>query len=495
MRNSKIRFEILIIIIAVITALIPRVIIFQKYGAGISNDSFEYLSLGHNISESNEFLISTQLHNIKDNEWVKDSTIVQKRFPEVITQNFTPEPTMFRTPGYPGFVGIVYSIFGENFNYILVVQIFLQIVSILFLYFGLKNLLVGGDTRNSIKKSLLIIIPITIFFSLHPGTIISSRNILRESFEIFLLSGVIYYYSIIQKISGKLFLGLFLGILVLTLQSYIYIIYLIPAVLLLDHLLIKFNHQKLWFRLSKTVLFPLLIAILIIQIWCFRNYQQFNHYSLSSYRSGALMLGIVIQSEAEYFNYGSVSLQRVIEKYKPSKKVEDFILRSSTNRNNSNELRRFYREIYVASADTLINLDSEFKKLAIKIIKKNPQIIIKNIIRATYGTYRSDFYYANLENNSPGHIRYPLSFNKIKTTPSIFDLWAVIVWFFFIAILIYFFMSDIPIFIKLLLLIYILPYSISPAVEERVTVIYNVFVIISIVFLGFKRYLITKTEG
>jgi len=140
MKIRFLNFETISLAIALLIALIPRILVADKYGAGISNDSYEYLSLAHNIAEHSAFNISIELHNLKDNTWIRDSTISQRKFPQVINSNYPAKPTMFRTPGYPALIGFLFKITGEDYNYLIIIQIFLQLITILLLYYGVKNL-------------------------------------------------------------------------------------------------------------------------------------------------------------------------------------------------------------------------------------------------------------------------------------------------------------------------------------------------------------------
>jgi len=483
MMNKINKQDIIILAIALFIALLPRLYIYNQYGAGISNDSFEYLSIGHNISQTNNFSVSIQLHKLKDNNSLRDSILQEKRFPDNITKGYPPRTTMFRTPGYPGFVGITFKIFGENYNFIIFIQIFLQLLSIVCLYLGLKNLLFEQGVNLSNKVRYLIILIITLFFSLHPGIIVTSRNILRESFELFLLTVTIYFYTLNDKRIGKILLGITLGVLVLTLQSFIYLFYIIPFFLLINLFIRKKQNTLFDITIPISIIVPLIIAFLLIQGWCFRNYQQENHYTLSSFQPGAATLGIMLGSETKNNGKPDVSLTEIVSNYNPDNSTKNFLLKAECEMPDADGQLAFKRKVYVTSDDSLIKLDDGFKSLAFKIVVKNPKIIIKNLIRSTYGTYRSDFYYSNLENNSTGNIRYPLSFSKIQRGGlTVFDIWAVLMWIFFLGAMGYFILSKAPLFFKILFLIYILPYSFSPSVEERVTVIFNLFLIIGVVY-------------
>lgn len=478
----------LIVSLLFITA-IPRILAYKKYNTGFSNDSYEYLSLAHNLIYKSEFSISLELHNMDGGRQLKEETIYGKKFPLEFTKKYPPKKTMFRMPGYPLFIALIFKIFSEDFRYISWIQIFLMTCNAILLFFIVKNYLNKNYLSNN--NSIISFVAVTLVFSLHPGSIIWSRNILRENLEIFLITCCIYLYMNIQRRYFNILLGFFLGALILTLQSMFYVIPLFISVKVLIYCYRKYIKKFRYINFNfKKVFISLLIATFIIQFWCFRNLKQFGYYTLSSYKLGAFILGYSVLWESEFNNNRITDIERLIKIYKPKETVRRFLIKAS-NRSENNEHRRILRQIYITNDQELIKLDKAFLNYSIQILLKNPQVFVKHFFQSLYGTYRIDYGYS-VSKFHFGEVRYPLSFKKImKEGINLFDIGSVLCWLFFFFLFFIFFLIKIPFFIKCLFIIYLLPYIFLPAVESRVTLIFNIFITLSfgyVILYTLKRF-------
>jgi len=180
----------------------------------------------------------------------------------------------FRTPGYPFFVAIVYSLLGEHPYTVLLVQIFLNLFSIVLMY--------------KIGKELFfekIGVFAAIVFSLDLHHLIFIYQILTETIytTIFLLA-LLFYVKALKNKGFQYFIltGLIYGIstMIRPISQY----YIAGIVLF----------TILWYfkDLKSGIKNALLIGVtyfIIIAPWCFRNYNEYGHFALSNIKGYNLL--------------------------------------------------------------------------------------------------------------------------------------------------------------------------------------------------------------
>ena len=180
----------------------------------------------------------------------------------------------FRTPGYPFFVAIVYSLLGEHPYTVLLVQIFLNLFSIVLMY--------------KIGKELFfekIGVFAAIVFSLDLHHLIFIYQILTETIytTIFLLALLFYVKALKNKgLQYFILTGLIYGIstMIRPISQY----YIAGIVLF----------TILWYfkDLKSGIKNALLIGVtyfIIIAPWCFRNYNEYGHFALSNIKGYNLL--------------------------------------------------------------------------------------------------------------------------------------------------------------------------------------------------------------
>ena len=181
----------------------------------------------------------------------------------------------FRTPAYPFFVAIVYAIFGEQPYYALIVQIFLNLLSIVLMYKIGK--LLFSETAGFIAALL---------FSLDLHHTIFIYQILTETiYTTVFLTGLWYYIKAIKtnKLNYFIFTGLIYGIstLIRPISQYY-----IAGVLLFT---LMWYFQKAWKNGWKAAIIIGIAYFIMIAPWCMRNYKEYNHFALSNIKGYNLL--------------------------------------------------------------------------------------------------------------------------------------------------------------------------------------------------------------
>lgn len=180
----------------------------------------------------------------------------------------------FRTPGYPFFLAIVYSIFGSEPYTAIIVQIFLNLLSIVLMY------RIGKDLFSA-KAGFVA----AVLFSLDLHHTIFTYYILTETiYTTVFLTAFLFYVRAIKTNRWKFFLlaGFLYGLSALIRpisQFYIYAVFL-------------FSLIWYWKELKRGVLFSSLLLMsyfIIVAPWCARNFSEYGHFSLSNIKGYNLL--------------------------------------------------------------------------------------------------------------------------------------------------------------------------------------------------------------
>lgn len=198
-------------------------------------DSNEYLSISKNIFQNHEYSISPV--NTEDFKGFKGEY-----------------PTRMRQPIYPLFLSLSFWLTGENKEFVLSLQLVLNILSYLLLY-KIATFVFGDKYFSNSKFLLALYFP---FWML-------STNILTETvFSFLLISTLFVFLKALIKSDIKLFLysGIILGIAFLTRPIALFIILILGLVLLLYYPIKKSIYSWVMFFIG---------FILIITPWFLRN--------------------------------------------------------------------------------------------------------------------------------------------------------------------------------------------------------------------------------
>ena len=220
-----------------------------------------------------------------------------------------------RTIGYPFFLSIIYSIFGENNMYVIFVQIIIDSLTCVII-----GLLSGLITRYGFLIAGTV-------SALNLNMIILSGMILTDTLFLFFFSlFILFLFSYFRKEKK---IQLFLSIIFLSIATLIRPVsyYLIALLLLL--LIVKFLLEKLQFKEVVKVLFVYLIPFMVIfGNTHYRNYHEYKTYSLVS-QGGMHTLNWVVPAVYQYSGQGS---------YQEGKEIAKKHLNNSMIKDGINEL-------------------------------------------------------------------------------------------------------------------------------------------------------------
>ena len=255
-------------------------------------------------------------------------------------------PSAFMPPLYFYFIYIIKFIFEDFLNFIHVIifiQIILSLTSI-YLFHRILNFLENNKNIN------LIILTI---FALFPLYIYSSVQISSISLQIFLFLGFFYFLIEFNRTSKKKFLFFFsivAGLLILT-RGEFYLFYLLTLVYFF--LFIKKKLQEL--------LISLIISLIIISPYLYRNYLNFNTITITKSVGFNLLKG-----------------------NNPTYRVEgnsDFIINNFSSTNIKLKTKNDYE----------ISLDNFYKEKALDYIKNDPTNYINFYFKKVFSYIFLDF--------------------------------------------------------------------------------------------------------
>ena len=179
-----------------------------------------------------------------------------------------------RTPGYPVFIAIVYTVFGKQPWVVLLFQIFINSVSVLLLFRIGKVLF---PEQMALWGSIL--------FALDPHQILYTVHLLAETLFITMLLASVYTLVLgLQSNKGKHFIlsGFLLGIstLIKPISQYL------PFVLIVFILLYK--NQPMLAKIRVSLVY-LIVFFLTLSPWMIRNYIKYEYFSLCSVKGHNLL--------------------------------------------------------------------------------------------------------------------------------------------------------------------------------------------------------------
>jgi|GEM_PF-491916 len=230
----------------------------------IHEDQEFYIYLGQTIAKTGEFVQHTNGGNI---------------------------PVTERVPGYPIFLSIIYSLFGENNMAVVLVQIIID---------SLTCVVIGLLSGLVMRHGFLIA---GIVSALNLNMIILSGMILTDTLFLFFFSLFILFSFFYLRKAKKM--QLFLSITFLSIATLVRPVSYFLIVLLLLLLIIRFVLKKSSLKEVIQSLFVYLIPIVIVLGSVHhRNYHEYNSYSLVS-QGGMHTLNWVVPAVYQYSGQGS----------------------------------------------------------------------------------------------------------------------------------------------------------------------------------------------
>lgn len=195
----------------------------------------------------------------------------------------------YRTPGFPVYVAFYYFLFGVKPFIVLLSHIFLNLVSIVFLYALCKKLF----------ENKFIALAAAALFALEPNIIKLTAEFGTETLHATLMLISVYYFLSALKdkkvfplaVSSVLF-----GLTVLTRPINLYFYILCLA-------LILFYPGEIFRNKIKYSVVFLVFYFLTIAPWMYRNYNVYGHFSTNSFRGTAVMYNAgLVKGRAENMN-------------------------------------------------------------------------------------------------------------------------------------------------------------------------------------------------
>jgi len=307
-------------------------------------------------------------------------------------------PIALRTPGYPLFIAIIYKIFGLHPWIVIVVQILLDSLTALIIFFSIRNLL--NDKIGFIGA---------LIYAVDPHLILHSNSYYSETLFLFFLALflfhiILFYNSSNHKIKEIIYSGVFLGLATLVKPASAYLPLILSIFLLLS------LRKKFWERLRYSILI-LLAYLLIISPWLIRN--QITYGSLFLSNSGEYNLLAINITPMEI---PKRKLPQHVVEYQLRAEADSLMLAEGKVPFYNNKPNDYWEELTIQID---YNKTEYWKRIAIKYIKKEPLEFLKfyviGITHSLFNLGSKEFaYYLNFTQE-------PSSLN-IKTEQNLFNL-------------------------------------------------------------------------
>ena len=182
--------------------------------------------------------------------------------------------SQFRTPGYPFFISIIYSIFGNKPWVVLLIQNFINAISLLGIFY--LSRIFFNDNISYLSTILYTFDPLTIFYS---------NTLLTETLFSFILVYSIYsLFMGLKKERLKYFMisGILLGVCTLIRPITLYFPFVMFAIIFI------YQKTRRSFRYYAIIVFTLLFTVTIIP-WMIRNYINYGYLNLTSFKGYNLL--------------------------------------------------------------------------------------------------------------------------------------------------------------------------------------------------------------
>lgn len=261
--NKKLIFPALIFIIILINSLV----FLPKYGSWGEATDVEYKIIAENMFKGDGFSLNGQ-------------------------------KTMFREPAYPFFLFIIYKIFGINFNAVRIIQ-FILLFATIYLSYKLSLRLFGALAA---RITLLTISVLPIFF-------LYATDLISEIFASLLIIIFMLFFikSMEEGENGAYFSaasGLFLGVLILTKSVFT----LLPVFIIPIYFLVKSEKS------AKKAFFFGVVLLAIVCPWAYRNYLNFDKFSIAD-RGGMLLYLHAVKSGPDYKQLANYTIAATTGEY------------------------------------------------------------------------------------------------------------------------------------------------------------------------------------
>lgn len=226
-------------------------------------------------------------------------------------------PTMFKEPIYALFIAVIYLIFGQQLNYVIIAQVFLSSFIAVFIYLIGKQLF----EEKICRFAALLVCFMPIF-----GEI--SFFVQVEALYIPLILLFIYLMVMAfkqDKIVYYLLSGITLGLCSLTRNIAFYLFFLILILIILGYgKTLDFNKTEFIRRRALKIFVFVISFLLIVSPWILRNNKKFKVYQISS-RGGSIFLAQATRAEGITKRGLSAYLMYLLSGHMAQKQFPDII--------------------------------------------------------------------------------------------------------------------------------------------------------------------------
>lgn len=260
------------------------------------------------------FIHQPWIPEIENTQVIAGDALLYQYLTKNILHNFSFANNELRTPGYPFFLAIIYSIVGFKPWIVLIIQILLNVACVYLIYKITSKIF--NKTAALIAALIIAIDPhqILICHFLYPDILFST---------LFLIT--IYFYIVgleTQKTSYFILVGCLIGINCIIKPVLQYLPFALTLFLLI------------WcaFSWKKKVINSIIIislSYLIMLPWMHRNYSKFNHFSMCSISGLSLFFNSVPLTEAtltkqNFDSIGNRNLRILIQQYPNATHIPTF---------------------------------------------------------------------------------------------------------------------------------------------------------------------------
>ena len=265
----------LLIFIIALTVRVVYAWFFIDTSSLTHEDQALYINLGQNMAQTGEFL-------------------------KIVGDGYTTDWVTSRVPGYPQFLAVIYTLFGENNMAVVWVQVIID---------SLTCVVIGLIAESIVSRGFLIA---GLISAINLNMIILSGMILTDTLFLFLFSlFILFAFNYLKHLTK---LQLFLAVSFLSLATLVRSVSYFLIILLLLLLIFELVRRKVKLKqILYTVLIYLIPVVIALGPLHHRNYDKYNSFLLVS-QGGKHTLKWVVPAVYQYSGQGSYQEGQLLAK-------------------------------------------------------------------------------------------------------------------------------------------------------------------------------------
>ena len=265
----------LLIFIIALTVRVVYAWFFIDTSSLTHEDQALYINLGQNMAQTGEFL-------------------------KIVGDGYTTDWVTSRVPGYPQFLAVIYTLFGENNMAVVWVQVIID---------SLTCVVIGLIAESIVSRGFLIA---GLISAINLNMIILSGMILTDTLFLFLFSlFILFAFNYLKHLTK---LQLFLAVSFLSLATLVRSVSYFLIILLLLLLIFELVRRKVKLKqILYTVLIYLIPVVIALGPIHHRNYDKYNSFLLVS-QGGKHTLKWVVPAVYQYSGQGSYQEGQLLAK-------------------------------------------------------------------------------------------------------------------------------------------------------------------------------------